>query len=139
MKFGKQCAATVLAPRLPPGSLPHSRPASCPCHPRLQVYSITQYLRFHPGGVPLLLAVGGRDGTALFNKYHAWVNYEFLLAKCMVGLLAPPSSGGGADGGAAAVAAADAELEQRAQREQEQAEEEAAAAEGGRQLQAAAS
>ena len=107
----------------------------------LQVYNITEYLRFHPGGVPLLLAVGGRDGTALFNKYHAWVNNEFLLAKCMVGLLAPPSSGGGgssssANGGAGATAAADAELEQRAKQQQEA--EEAAAEEGRRQLQAAA-
>lgn len=107
----------------------------------LQVYNITEYLRFHPGGVPLLLAVGGRDGTALFNKYHAWVNYEFLLAKCMVGLLAPLSSGGGssssANGGAGATAAADAELEQRAKQQQQEAEE-AAAEEGRRQLQAAA-
>jgi len=37
------------------------------------VYNITHYLRFHPGGVPLLLKVAGKDGTALFNKYHAWV------------------------------------------------------------------
>ena len=41
--------------------------------PSLQVYNITHYLRFHPGGVPLLLKVAGKDGTALFNKYHAWV------------------------------------------------------------------
>jgi cytochrome-b5 reductase len=107
----------------------------------LQVYNITEYLRFHPGGVPLLLAVGGRDGTALFNKYHAWVNYEFLLAKCIVGLLAPPSTGGSgggstsANGGAGA--AADAELEQRAKQQQE--DEEAAVEEARRQLQAAAS
>lgn len=39
-----------------------------------QVYNITHYLRFHPGGVPLLLKVAGKDGTALFNKYHAWVS-----------------------------------------------------------------
>jgi cytochrome b involved in lipid metabolism len=41
---------------------------------RGRVYNITPYLRFHPGGVPLLLKVAGTDGTALFNKYHAWVN-----------------------------------------------------------------
>lgn len=41
---------------------------------RGRVYNMTPYLRFHPGGVPLLLKVAGRDGTALFNKYHAWVN-----------------------------------------------------------------
>lgn len=80
------------------------------CGPPLQVYNITPYLRFHPGGVPMLLKVAGRDGTALFNKYHAWVNYEFLLAKCLVGLLAPhsaasvPANAAGAAGGAAAAA-----------------------------------
>lgn len=90
---------------------------SLPAHPPLphtgavpQVYNLTPYLRFHPGGVPLLLKVAGRDGTALFNKYHAWVNYEFLLAKCLVGLLAPPSAAGTAAGAAGATAsgAADA-------------------------------
>lgn len=35
---------------------------------------MTPYLRFHPGGVPLLLKIAGRDGTALFTKYHAWVS-----------------------------------------------------------------
>ena len=106
---------------------------------------MTPYLRFHPGGTPLLLKIAGKDGTALFNKYHAWVragtaggpyhgggggggvcvggscgcalqlarlalstrfvpvshlsprclwqvNYDFLMAKCLVGMLAPPSS-----------------------------------------------
>ena len=46
--------------------------ATCKCP--LQVYNITHYLRFHPGGVPLLLKIAGKDGTALFNKYHAWVS-----------------------------------------------------------------
>ncbi|GAB4820304.1 hypothetical protein N2152v2_007350 [Parachlorella kessleri] len=54
---------------------------------RGRVYNITPYLRFHPGGVPMLLKVAGRDGTALFNKYHAWVNSDFLLEKCLVGFL----------------------------------------------------
>lgn len=29
----------------------------------------------------------GRDGTALFNKYHSWVNPERLLENCMIGIL----------------------------------------------------
>ncbi|EFN52723.1 hypothetical protein CHLNCDRAFT_36685 [Chlorella variabilis] len=75
---------------------------------RGRVYNITHYLGFHPGGVPLLLKVAGKDGTALFNKHHAWVNDDFLLAKCLVGLVAPPSTaaapapGGGGDHAAAA-------------------------------------
>ncbi|KAI3431757.1 hypothetical protein D9Q98_004799 [Chlorella vulgaris] len=70
-----------------------------------KVYNITHYLRFHPGGVPLLLKVAGKDGTALFTKFHAWVNYDFLLAKCLVGLLAPASAAGGGGGGGNAAAA----------------------------------
>eukprot|EP00003_Mantamonas_plastica_P007743 TRINITY_DN1657_c0_g2_i1.p1 TRINITY_DN1657_c0_g2~~TRINITY_DN1657_c0_g2_i1.p1 ORF type:complete len:212 (-),score=81.88 TRINITY_DN1657_c0_g2_i1:286-921(-) len=51
------------------------------------VYNITPYLKFHPGGEKKLMMVAGRDGTALFNKYHAWVNIEFMMAKCVVGFL----------------------------------------------------
>ena len=35
---------------------------------------MTPYLRFHPGGADTLLEAAGKDGTALFNTYHAWVN-----------------------------------------------------------------
>lgn len=54
---------------------------------RGRVYNVTPYLKFHPGGPEMLMKAAGMDGTALFNKYHAWVNAEFLLEKCMVGLL----------------------------------------------------
>ncbi|KAF5822364.1 putative cytochrome-b5 reductase [Helianthus annuus] len=40
------------------------------------VYNVTPYTK----------AVG-KDCTALFNKYHAWVNAEFMLEKCLVGIL----------------------------------------------------
>ena len=29
----------------------------------------------------------GKDATALFNKYHQWVNYESMLSACVVGKL----------------------------------------------------
>lgn len=51
-----------------------------------RVYNITPYLDFHPGGRAQLLRVAGRDGTALFNEYHAWVNFEMMLDKCCVGI-----------------------------------------------------
>ncbi|KAL0377153.1 UNVERIFIED_CONTAM: cytochrome domain-containing protein RLF [Sesamum calycinum] len=35
-----------------------------------RVYNIAPYMKFHPG-----------------DKYHAWVNAEFLLEKCLVGVL----------------------------------------------------
>lgn len=56
-----------------------------------KVYNISPYLRFHPGGPEILRKILGKDGTSLFNKYHAWVNAEFLLEKCCVGTLHQPS------------------------------------------------
>ena len=32
-------------------------------------------------------AVAGKDGTKLFDKYHAWVNVDFIMEKCLVGYL----------------------------------------------------
>ncbi|CAN6696974.1 unnamed protein product [Malus baccata var. baccata] len=52
-----------------------------------RVYNLSPYMRFHPGGVDILKKAVGKDCTSLFNKYHAWVNAEFLLEKCLVGTL----------------------------------------------------
>lgn len=54
-----------------------------------QVYNVTPYLRFHPGGVDYLMLGAGKDATALFNKYHRWVNVDMMMSSCLVGLLAP--------------------------------------------------
>lgn len=51
------------------------------------VYNIYPYMKFHPGGVDMLMKAVGKDCTSLFNKYHAWVNAEFMLEKCLVGIL----------------------------------------------------
>ncbi|KAK6119203.1 hypothetical protein DH2020_047051 [Rehmannia glutinosa] len=52
-----------------------------------RVYNLSPYMKFHPGGVEILMKAVGKDCTSLFNKYHAWVNAEFLLEKCLVGIL----------------------------------------------------
>ncbi|KAL9227097.1 hypothetical protein vseg_002833 [Gypsophila vaccaria] len=52
-----------------------------------RVYNIYPYMKFHPGGEDMLMKAVGKDCTALFNKYHAWVNAEFLIEKCLVGIL----------------------------------------------------
>ena len=44
---------------------------------------------FHPGGTKFLMMAAGKDGTALFNKYHRWVNADMILKKTLVGRLAP--------------------------------------------------
>ncbi len=62
------------------------------------MYHITPYLKFHPGGAAILVKAAGKDGTALFTKYHAWVNADALLEKCLVGLLAQPGTGAGTAG-----------------------------------------
>ncbi|KAK2067857.1 hypothetical protein P8C59_001562 [Phyllachora maydis] len=61
-----------------------------------RVYNVAPYADFHPGGVPELLRGAGRDGTSLFNETHPWVNWEGMLASCLVGLLVDE---GGQDGG----------------------------------------
>ena len=53
----------------------------------LQVYNITPYIKYHPGGVHYIMKGAGRDATALFNKYHAWVNSGYMLDTCLVGLI----------------------------------------------------
>ncbi|KAI1099686.1 hypothetical protein F4804DRAFT_74483 [Jackrogersella minutella] len=58
-----------------------------------RVYNITPYLPFHPGGEPELLRVAGRDGSKLFGEIHPWVNYETMLAACMIGLLVEEHEG----------------------------------------------
>ncbi|KAG9453467.1 hypothetical protein H6P81_006371 [Aristolochia fimbriata] len=52
-----------------------------------RVYNISPYMKFHPGGMDMLMKAAGKDCTSLFNKYHAWVNAEFLLERCLVGFL----------------------------------------------------
>lgn len=52
-----------------------------------KVFNITPYVNFHPGGVDEIMKCAGRDGTALFNKYHSWVNVDRMLENCFIGML----------------------------------------------------
>ncbi len=58
-----------------------------------RVYNISPYLPFHPGGEPELLRCAGRDGSRLFGEVHPWVNYETMLASCLVGILVDEADG----------------------------------------------
>lgn len=52
-----------------------------------KVYNITPYLPFHPGGEGELMRGAGRDAEQLFMEVHPWVNWDNMLAECMVGIL----------------------------------------------------
>lgn len=56
---------------------------------RGRVYDVTPYLKYHPGGVEKLMSGAGKDATRLFDKYHSWVNIEFLMERCFLGYLEP--------------------------------------------------
>ncbi|KAG5962093.1 hypothetical protein E4U57_007339 [Claviceps arundinis] len=60
-----------------------------------RVYNVTPYAAFHPGGIPELMRGAARDGTKLFGEVHPWVNYETMLAACLVGILVDEPVGGG--------------------------------------------
>mmetsp|Transcript_1020 Transcript_1020/g.1299 ORF Transcript_1020/g.1299 Transcript_1020/m.1299 type:complete len:225 (-) Transcript_1020:274-948(-) len=52
-----------------------------------KVYNITPYLHYHPGGLQELMKGAGRDCTALFNKYHPWVNVDNMCGSLLLGYL----------------------------------------------------
>jgi cytochrome b involved in lipid metabolism len=54
-----------------------------------QVYDLTLFLEYHPGGLKILKPYAGKDITQLFEKYHPWVNFDVILKSCHVGRLIP--------------------------------------------------
>ena len=69
-----------------------------------KVYNITPYLHYHPGGVGIFKPCLGGDASALFDKYHRWVNTQGLVGVLQLGYLDESSKKG--DGGMDAAAAA---------------------------------
>jgi len=54
---------------------------------RGKVYNIGPYLAYHPGGSDIMEKCLGGDATALFDKYHSWVNLESLIGPLLLGYL----------------------------------------------------
>jgi cytochrome b involved in lipid metabolism len=52
---------------------------------RGKVYNIAPYLPYHPGGSAILEKCLGKDATALFDKYHSWVNLDNLIGPLLLG------------------------------------------------------
>ena len=51
-----------------------------------KVYDVTSYIGSHPGGKKIM-AGAGKDGTALYQKFHPWVNADFIIGKLHIGML----------------------------------------------------
>ena len=52
-----------------------------------KVYNVTDYMEYHPGGIPELMRGAGIDATDLFMEVHRWVNFESMLKPCLIGPL----------------------------------------------------
>ena len=59
------------------------------------MYNLNPYLKFHPGGEGELMRGAGKEGVAerLFLEVHPWVNWEGMLAECLVGILVGEEDG----------------------------------------------
>jgi cytochrome-b5 reductase len=51
------------------------------------VYDVTLYLQYHPGGETMLMKGAGKESIEIFNYHHNWVNYNNLIGKLQVGYL----------------------------------------------------
>eukprot|EP00794_Sanderia_malayensis_P000417 gene417-1053_t len=63
----------------------HNKEDDCWMLLRGNVYNITAYTEYHPGGISELMRGAGKDGTQYFDEVHKWVNIESMLAKCLIG------------------------------------------------------
>eukprot|EP01130_Rhizamoeba_saxonica_P017108 TRINITY_DN8141_c0_g1_i1.p1 TRINITY_DN8141_c0_g1~~TRINITY_DN8141_c0_g1_i1.p1 ORF type:complete len:141 (-),score=28.58 TRINITY_DN8141_c0_g1_i1:28-450(-) len=54
-----------------------------------QVFDITQFLPYHPGGKDIIVEVAGKDVTEYYNYYHHFINARFYLARSRIGSLVP--------------------------------------------------
>ncbi|XP_077292840.1 cytochrome b5 reductase 4 [Arctopsyche grandis] len=86
---GKDLAGTggAYRPVTPAELASHDKPDSPWIAIKGNVYNITAYLDYHPGGPDEVMRGAGKDATQLFDQVHAWVNFESLLSKCLIGPL----------------------------------------------------
>ena len=56
------------------------------------VYDITMYLDYHPGGIDILKPIFGKDMTELYNKYHSYVRIDGFIGKFKIGYIKNPES-----------------------------------------------
>uniref|UniRef100_A0A1I8ISH9 Cytochrome b5 heme-binding domain-containing protein n=1 Tax=Macrostomum lignano TaxID=282301 RepID=A0A1I8ISH9_9PLAT len=80
----------------------HNKPGDCWMALNGQVYNVSKYADFHPGGPDELMLGAGEDATDLFNSVHRWVNFESMLRRCHVGPLTAPAAAASASSSAVA-------------------------------------
>lgn len=51
------------------------------------VYDLTMYLQYHPGGEKMLMKAAGKESIDMFNYHHNWVNYNSIIGKLQIGYL----------------------------------------------------
>ena len=71
----------------------HDRPDDGWMVLRGRVYNVSPYLQYHPGGSQILEECLGGDATALFERYHAWVNIDTLVGPLLLGSVGPAEMG----------------------------------------------
>ena len=57
------------------------------------MYDLGPYTGFHPGGDGELLRCAGKQGEALFEEVHPWVNWEGMMRGCVVGIAVSEGDG----------------------------------------------
>jgi cytochrome b involved in lipid metabolism len=64
----------------------HNTVGDCWIALRGKVYNLTEYVAYHPGGAEILEESFGRDATALFDRYHKYVNGAYIMREAQVGV-----------------------------------------------------
>jgi cytochrome-b5 reductase len=71
----------------------HNTREDCWMAIRGKVFNVTDYIPYHPGGVPFIMKGAGQDATKMFNQIHSYVNFESMLINRQVGLYIPSEAG----------------------------------------------
>lgn len=72
----------------------HDRPHDGWMVLRGRVYNVAPYLQYHPGGSAIMEDCLGKDATALFERYHSWVNLDGLVGPLLLGRVEAERLGG---------------------------------------------
>ena len=65
----------------------HNAPPSIWSIYKGDVYDITMYIKYHPGGTEILEQVYGKDMTELFNKHHSYIKITSFIGPLKIGYI----------------------------------------------------